>query len=106
MVLMTEAENIVGKTRRGKQRQKETWWWNEEVQEALKTKKKAFKILQNTNSMEDLETYRTAKRAAKRAVSIAKWNAATEWYNKLETREGQKTIYKIAQARQKSKGQP
>ena len=101
MVLMTEAENIVRKTRGGKQRQKETWWWNEEVQEALRTKKKAFKILQNTNSMEDLETYRTAKRA----VSIAKWNAATEWYNKLETREGQKTIYKIAQARQKSKEQ-
>ena len=42
-VAMKVAEEIYGVTKGGNHLERETWWWNEEVQESLRRKKDAFK---------------------------------------------------------------
>nr|XP_032520612.1 uncharacterized protein LOC116772505 [Danaus plexippus plexippus] len=62
---------------------KETWWWNDEVQELIREKKTAFKEWQQSNSPENSLEYIAAKRASKRAVTTedatdcAKWRSLT-----------------------------
>jgi hypothetical protein len=54
-------------SRRGKQGVKDTWWWNKEVQKAIK-EKECFKRLHLDRSAANIESYKIAKRVAKRAV--------------------------------------
>jgi hypothetical protein len=65
------AAEVFGLSRGGKQEAKDTWWWNEEVQKAIK-EKEYFKRLHLDKSAANIESYKIAKRAAKRAVSVAK----------------------------------
>jgi hypothetical protein len=69
------AAKVFGVSRGGKQEAKDTWWWNEEVQKAIKEKKECFKRLHLDGSAANIEIYKIAKRAAKRAVSVAKGQA-------------------------------
>ena len=66
------ASEVLGVSRGGKQEEKDTWWWNDEVQRAIKEKKKCFKRLHLNKSAANIEGYKLAKRVAKRAVSVAK----------------------------------
>nr|XP_027237038.1 uncharacterized protein LOC113828303 [Penaeus vannamei] len=61
--------------------------------------KKAFKEMNNNHSEEIKGRYRVAKRLAKREVAKAKKEAYKDWYDQLKTKEGDKTIYRIAKAR-------
>jgi hypothetical protein len=65
------ASEVFGVSRGGKQEVKETWWWNDEMQRAIK-EKECFKRLHLDKSATNIEGYRLAKRSAKRAVSVAK----------------------------------
>ena len=86
---------------------KESWWWNEEVHKKIKEKNKSFKELMACTEEEDRthkkERYKEAKRAAKKAVAEAKDQAFEALYQKLETKEGEKYIYKLAKARSRQK---
>ena len=93
------AEEICGTSKGGKHIGKETWWWNEEVQDVLKKKKKAFKRWQTEGGTEAKEEYKKLKREAKRVVAKAKSEAQKDWYEKLGTKEGEKIIYKVAKQR-------
>ena len=66
------ASEVFGVSRGGKQEGKDTWWWNDEVQRAIKEKKECFKRLHLDKSAANIEGYKLAKRVAKRAVSAAK----------------------------------
>jgi hypothetical protein len=66
------AAEVFGVSRGGKQEAKDTWWWNEEVQKAIKENKECFKRLHLDKSAANIESYKIAKRDAKRAVSVAK----------------------------------
>jgi len=46
-------------------------------------------------------TYKAAKKLAKKAVTIAKNNAYEMLYHKLETKEGEKDMFKLARASEK-----
>ena len=95
-------EEVLGKTSgKGPPGDKETWWWNEEVQEKVKMKKEAKKIFERTGSEEDRQMYRRANKEAKGAVAKAKAGAVQGLYEELETPEGSKRIYKIAKSRDK-----
>jgi hypothetical protein len=58
-----------GVTKRGKRKTKETWWWNENVQNAIKEKKECFRHMHLDRSVDNVERYKVAKKTAKRAVS-------------------------------------
>ena len=42
-------------------RERETWWWNDVVQQRLKEKKVAYKLWQQTGAEVDRETYKDRK---------------------------------------------
>ena len=84
----------------GKSMQKrETWWWNTTVQEAIARKKRMFKKWQQSKAQEDHATYKEAKREAKRTVAVESARAAQELYEQLDTREGEKAIFRLAKSR-------
>ena len=61
-ILLKAAEEVLGKTS-GKKApaDKETWWWNEEVQQVVKWKKTLKKKWDISGSEEDREEYKEAK---------------------------------------------
>ena len=98
--VLEQAEEVCGKTKGGKPMiDKETWWWNEEVQKWITQKKKAYKAWQKEKNEEKKDEYKEAKKRAKEAVAIAKEEACKEWYEKLDTKEGEQLIYKITKQR-------
>ena len=68
---------------------KDTWWWNDEVQKAIKEKKECFKRLHLDKSAANIEGYKLAKRVAKRAVNVAKCKAYDDLYQRLGMKEGE-----------------
>ncbi|GJN35717.1 hypothetical protein PR202_gb24520 [Eleusine coracana subsp. coracana] len=95
------ASEVFGVSRGGKQEAKDTWWWNDKVQRAIKEKKECFKRLHLDKSATNIEGYKIAKRAAKRAVSVAKGQAYDNLYQRLGTKEGEKDIYRMARIRER-----
>ena len=77
----------------------ETWWWNEEVQEAVKRKKEAKKTWDTYRNEESRVAYKNASKRAKREVAKARNEAFEELYQRLETKEGAKDLFKIAKQR-------
>jgi hypothetical protein len=90
------ASEVFDVSRGGKRKAKDTWWWNDEVQRAIREKKECFKRLHQDKSVANIEGYKIAKRVAKRAVSVAKDQAYNGLYQRLDTKEGEKDIYRIA----------
>ena len=95
------ASEVFGVNRGGKQEVKDTWWWNDEVQRAIKEKKECYKRLYLDKSAANIEGYKIAKKAAKRAVSVAKGQAYDNLYQRLGTKEGEKDIYRMARIRER-----
>ena len=55
---------MLGVSRGGKREGKDTWWWNDEVQRAIKEKKECFKRLHLDKSATNIEAYKLAKSKA------------------------------------------
>ena len=81
---------------------KETWWWNDKVQEVIKAKKVAEKIWETSRRQEDKDRYRQANKAVNKAVATNKALAMNELYEELETPEGERKIFRIAKSRDKA----
>ena len=77
---------------------RETWWWNQEVQEKLKDKKKAKKTWDTIRGDASKLAYKTARKQAKREVAKARNKAYEELYEKLEAKE-ENEVFKIAKQR-------
>ena len=63
---------VCGVTKRSAGEAKDAWWWNEEVQRAIKEKKECYRCLYHDRSVDNIENYKVAKKTAKRAISLAK----------------------------------
>ena len=92
-------EIVLGVTFGKRKEGRETWWWNEEVQESIKEKRQRkhgikykMKILKRS----------TKKSKAKKAVAMVKICAYDHLYARLETKEGEKELYRLARQRDKS----
>ena len=95
------AKEVLGESKGFGPKDKESWWWNENVQEKVKYKRECFKALQVGNNTENWEKYRLARRETKKAVSEARSKAFEGFYQALETKNGERQIYKIAKIRDK-----
>ena len=70
-IMMETAQDICG-MRKGPRRHEETWWWNEEVAEAVRDKKTEYGKWKKENMEEARMEYKKIRQNAKRIISSAK----------------------------------
>jgi hypothetical protein len=90
------AREVLGESKGNAPPSKDTCWWNNEVKQAVKTKRECYKVLGKNNNDANYEKYKETKRKAKRAVWDARAKVNQVLYARLDTREGGRDIYKIA----------
>uniref|UniRef100_A0A7I4Z1G1 Reverse transcriptase domain-containing protein n=1 Tax=Haemonchus contortus TaxID=6289 RepID=A0A7I4Z1G1_HAECO len=98
-VLDNNISETLGETRGGFRRDREAWLWNDEVQQIVRQKKLANKRWRRTRAPEDLAAYRTSEKLAKAAVAKAMNTEMDALYEKLDSREGEKFLFRLAEAR-------
>ncbi|KAL6566196.1 hypothetical protein OROGR_001811 [Orobanche gracilis] len=95
------AKEVLGESKGNGPSSKDTSWWNEEVKQAIKTKRECYKVLGKCSNNENYERYKKARTEAKKAVRNARSEVNKELYARLDTKEGEKDIYKLARMREK-----
>jgi hypothetical protein len=95
------AIEVFGLTRGNKREPKDTWWWNDDVQNVINEKKECYKRLHHNMGDENIQKYKKARRNAKKAVSEARGQAYTELYRKLDTKEGENDVYKMTKLQER-----
>jgi len=100
--LLDVAEEVCGKTR-GRQRHRETWWWNDEVAKFVEEKRRLFKIYNKSKggtdkqkAGEDKSRYDEAKRAARREIAKAKEVERRKFGEMLDEADEKGTIFRVA----------
>ena len=81
---------------------REIWWWNEEVQESIKEKKGTKQAWDKIRDENTQKIYKEKKSKAKKAVAMAKRLAYDDLYARLETKEGEKELYRLARQRDRA----
>ncbi len=81
---------------------RETWWWNETVQNAIRDKKESFKKWQISKDEKDRETYKQKKIHAKKTVAEAKRTVWDEWA-KSPTVTKKTELFRIAKQMKRDK---
>ena len=94
--------NVCGVSSGKRKCDKETWWWNPEVQLSVKEKRTAKKNWDMLRDDESKQKYKEASRKTKREVAKAKAKAYEQLYERLETTEGEKDVYRLARQRQRA----
>ncbi|KAL6564528.1 hypothetical protein OROMI_015978 [Orobanche minor] len=95
------AKEVLGESKGNGPSSKDTSWWNEEVKQAIKIKRECYKVLGKCSSDENYERYKKARTEAKKAVRNARSKVNKELYARLDTKEGEKDIYKLARMRER-----
>ena len=83
----------------GRKVDKETWWWNEEVQECIQKKRLAKKKWDTERTEESRQEYREMQRKVKVEVAKAKQGAYDDLYVRLDSKEGENDLYRLARQR-------
>ena len=81
---------------------RDTWWWNEEVQKNIKEKKEAKKAWDKIKNKNPKKMYKEKNSKAKKAVAMAKGRAHHDLYARLETKEDEKDLYRLARKRNRA----
>ncbi|KAK3507542.1 hypothetical protein QTP70_028174 [Hemibagrus guttatus] len=97
-VIRETGRKVLGVSSGRRKEDKETWWWNEEVQDSVQRKRLAKKKWDMDRTEENRQEYKELQRRVKREVSKAKQKAYDELYTRLDTREGEKK-YRLARQR-------
>nr|GEX50182.1 hypothetical protein [Tanacetum cinerariifolium] len=104
-----ETLRVVEGTLRTRIGRKESWWISEKVQGKVKAKQTRFIELismrgeDKANRSAAEERYKEAKKEAKKAVARVKEKAYEDLYKRLDSKEGENDIYRIAKARDRKK---
>ena len=101
-MLKKTVETVLGVTFGKRKGDRETWWWNEEVQESIKEKKEAKKAWDKIRDENTKKIYKEKKSKAKKAVLMAKERAYNDLYARLETKEVEKELYRLAWKRDRA----
>ncbi|KAK3526420.1 hypothetical protein QTP70_025452, partial [Hemibagrus guttatus] len=91
-VIRETGRKVLGVASGRRKEDKETWWWNEEVQDSIQRKRLAKKKWDMDRTEENRQEYKELQRRVKRELSKAKQKAYDELYTRLDTREGEKDL--------------
>ncbi|KAK3550827.1 hypothetical protein QTP70_005743 [Hemibagrus guttatus] len=94
-VIRETGRKVLGVSSGRRKEDKETWWWNEEVQDSIQRKRLAKKKWDMDRTEENRQEYKELQRRVQREVSKAKQKAYDELYTRLDTREGEKDLYRV-----------
>ena len=96
------ANEVCGKTK-GPQRRKETWWWNKEVAEVVKEKRRLFKIFDKSKKVDDKKTveangkiYHVAKCEARRVIFKAQEAERKRFGEELDNENEKGNVFRVA----------
>ncbi|KAK6742269.1 hypothetical protein RB195_009870 [Necator americanus] len=92
-------ENLPSKRHARTETQRIKWWNLKDRKEAAIRGKSKYKLWWRTRQPEDRGAYLAAKREAKKAVSKAKSDRHKAVYDMLDTREGERAVYRLVRAR-------
>ncbi|KAK3524718.1 hypothetical protein QTP86_001217 [Hemibagrus guttatus] len=98
-VIRETGRKVLGVSSGRRKEDKETWWWNEKVQDSIQRKRLAKKKWDMDRTEENRQEYKELQRRVKREVSKAKQKAYDELYTRLDTREGEKDLCRLARQR-------
>ncbi|KAK3506239.1 hypothetical protein QTP70_017788 [Hemibagrus guttatus] len=98
-VIRETGRKVLGVSSGKRKEDKETWWWNEEVQDSIQRKRLAKKKWDMDRTEENRQEYKELQCRVKREVSKAKQKAYDELYTRLDTRDEQKDLYRLARQR-------
>ncbi|KAK3570787.1 hypothetical protein QTP86_025428 [Hemibagrus guttatus] len=101
-VIRETGRKVLGVSSGRRKEDKETWWWNEEVQDSIQRKRLAKKKWDMDRTEENRQEYKELQRRVKREMSKAKQKAYEELYTRLDTREGEKDLYRLARQRDRN----
>ncbi|KAK3527832.1 hypothetical protein QTP86_006897 [Hemibagrus guttatus] len=98
-VIRETGRKVLGVSSGRRKEDKETWWWNEEVQDSIQRKRLAKKKWDMDRTEENRQEYKELQRRVKREVSKTKQKAYDKLYTRLDSREGEKDLYRLARQR-------
>ena len=101
-MLRKTAETELGVTFGKRKGDRETWWWNEEVQKSIKEKKEAKKAWEKIRDENTKKIYKEKKNKAKKAVAMAKGCAYDNLHARLETKEDEKKFDRLVRQRDRA----
>ncbi|KAL6536568.1 hypothetical protein OROGR_013140 [Orobanche gracilis] len=78
------AKEVLGESKGNGPSSKDTSWWNEEVKQAIKTKRECYKVLGKCSNNENYERYKKARTEAKKAVRNARSEKKTRDIGKVK----------------------
>jgi len=94
-MMMETGQDICGMSK-GPRSLKETWWWNEEVAEAVKDRKIKYGKWKKENKKEVWKEFKKSRHNAKRVISSAKEKKQKECANDSNDSESQNEILQMA----------
>lgn len=93
--VLKNAEKVCGWTK-GKCRHGETWWWKEEVREAIDKKREAFKQMRANKNDGTMQVYKESKKEAKKAVAKAMAEEANNVMDDIQQDKSLKRLFRVA----------
>ncbi|XP_020250311.1 uncharacterized protein LOC109827705 [Asparagus officinalis] len=105
-IIRGATREILGIGKRCSRCKREAWWWNSGIQERVQAKQLAYVKLLDTKIEGEQKTnkmpYKIAKEEAKKAVTEAKNKAFGDMYEELDTKEGEKVLFRLDNTRERS----
>ena len=98
-MINTNAKEILGETYGGKYVEKESWWWNYDIQKAVKEKRDSFKKCQSSRTTEDLADYRETKRMLKKQWQLLRMQNMRNCIPNSTAENDKIMIYELAKTR-------
>jgi hypothetical protein len=95
------AKEMLGESKGRVPLNKDASLWNNEMREAIRNKRECYRNLGKCKSSKNFEKYKVARREAKEPVRKARLTIFKDLYEKLDTRDGKKNIYRLARFREK-----
>ncbi|KAI5085121.1 NACHT, LRR and PYD domains-containing protein 12 isoform X3 [Silurus meridionalis] len=96
------ARKVLGVTSGNRKVDKETWWWNKEVQESIWRKRLAKQKWDRQSDEKSRQEYKEMRQQVKRDVAKAKEKAYEELYERFNTKGGEKDLYRLARQRDRA----
>ncbi|VDP53861.1 unnamed protein product [Heligmosomoides polygyrus] len=94
------AESELGTTKPGRRKvDKQTWLWTYDVKAKVREKKSLYRMFLGEKTADNWRKYQKAKKAAKKAVAVAKATHYSDVNEKLESRDGERYLYRLDKTR-------